>query len=204
MKVTYISNEEIAIRASSFLKKYHPTLNCPIPIEPIADSTLGLFILPLKNLESVCEVDGYISGDFTTISIDQRVYETQEDRARFTIAHELGHLELHKEIYESRRIKNTQEFIEFQNNLNQKEWRMLEIQAHLFAEAILFPKEKFDLEVENSVLALGGLDNIVVQDIQTIINVLKKKFFVSGRCAYNKLKRDFPIVIEVVETNLPF
>jgi len=100
MEVPYISDDVIFHRAESFLEEFHPDNTLPVPIEEIAEKKLGLMILPIANLEVFCEISGTMSKDFKTILIDEKTYENQESRTRFTVAHEIGHFILHKELFE--------------------------------------------------------------------------------------------------------
>ncbi|ADO70439.1 helix-turn-helix domain-containing protein [Stigmatella aurantiaca] len=60
-------------------------------------------------------------------------------RSRFDVAHELGHLVLHRGVEQSRLNKPS-------------EWRAFENQAHRFAAALLFPPEAFRHEVKSFTL----------------------------------------------------
>ena len=99
MDVPFVDDDQIFHHAEDFLEKYHPTQKAPVPIEEITEFGLGLTIFPTKILESGCEVSGTLSKDFQTILIDERTFEKFEERARFTIAHEVGHYVLHKDIF---------------------------------------------------------------------------------------------------------
>lgn len=205
MIVPYIGDDDVYRRAELFLLKYHPSYSCPVPIEKIAEAGLDLFILPFKRLERACEVDGSISKDFKTILIDEYVYMEQEDRARFTIAHEIGHLILHKKLFEeNHKIGSAEDFIAFQNSLSPKDWQRLEIQAYRFGEEILFPKKRFVEVVENELVRLGGLESLTISDLQTLGNTIKRAFFVSSSASLNKLRREFPLIVEKAQSNIPF
>ena len=205
MIVPYIDDDDVHCRAELFLRTYHPSYSCPVPIEEIAEAGLDLFILPSKELERACEVDGSISKDFKTILIDEYVYMKQEIRARFTIAHEVGHLILHKKLFEeNRKTGSVEDFVAFQNSLSFRDWQRLEIQAYRFGEEILFPKKRFIEVVENELVRLGGLDSLTITDLQTLGDTIKKVFFVSSSASLNKLRREFPLIVEKAQSNIPF
>jgi Zn-dependent peptidase ImmA (M78 family) len=204
MQVSRISDEEVFRKAEEFLKKHHPDLTLPIPVEQIAETKLGLMILPVKHLEALCEISGSMSRDFKTILIDERTYDTQEDRARFTIAHEIGHYVLHKKIFEEANGSYSKEdFIQFQNELDNNSYRNLETQAYRFAEGILYPREKLRLVVTQIVEELGGLEALTITDLEKISQVVSSKFGVSERAAFNRVKREYPIIISSATSSLP-
>lgn len=125
--VPFIDNDAIFHKADSFLEKYHPTFECPIPIEQIAEKKLGLFIFPIKNLETTCEVHGGISKDFKTLVIDEREYIKQENRTRFTIAHEIGHFVLHSQfLNKMKQIASKEDYVDFQNGINFEDYKRIE------------------------------------------------------------------------------
>jgi len=205
MIVPYISDDDLHHKAEAFLTNYNADNVLPVPIEEIAESKLDLMILPIVDLEVYCEIAGTMSKDFKTILIDQKTYETQEARARFTVAHEVGHYILHKELFEKANGNYSfDDFIQFQNSLSNDSYKRLEIQAFRFGEGILFPREQLNQIVTQSIDRLGGTNSLVVTDLESLIQDVSSMFGVSGRATFNKIKRDFPSVIETAMSNVPF
>jgi len=91
IEVPYLSYEQIRARANDFLSQYNPSGIIPVPIEEIIEFALKINIVPIPGLQKALETDGFISSDFSTISVDQFVLEERERRYRFTLAHEIGH-----------------------------------------------------------------------------------------------------------------
>jgi Zn-dependent peptidase ImmA (M78 family) len=87
-----LSYEQIRERADDFLKAHNPQMIIPVPIENIAEFSMGINIIPIPGLQKLIDVEGFISSDFSSITVDQFVMEERETRYRFTIAHEIGHL----------------------------------------------------------------------------------------------------------------
>lgn len=205
MNIPYLRDEEILQRADHFLEEYHPSLTIPIPIEEIIELKLGMSILPVRNLEKDCEVDGSIGKDFKTILIDAYVFEHNTCRARFTLAHELGHNKLHKILFQQNGgFDNYDGFIDFQNGLTDKEHKRMEIQAFRFAEGILFPRVTLNSVIKDAVENLGGFDALTVNDIEKITSVVASKFDVSYKAATNKINRDYKSLIEALTADIPF
>ncbi|MBT4123943.1 MAG: ImmA/IrrE family metallo-endopeptidase, partial [Candidatus Pacebacteria bacterium] len=189
MQVPYVSNESLFNIAEKFLDEYHNSRILPVPIEEIAESKLGLMILPISKLESLCDISGTIGKDFNTILIDEETYKNQENRARFTIAHEVGHVILHKQLFEKENGKySIEDFVRFQNGLSSNAYKRLEIQAFRFGESILFPKDKIDEIFTSTLERLGDINSLAITDLEKIISPISSKFGVSGRATYNKLK----------------
>lgn len=141
-----------------------PTVNLPlleIEFETLEDYGIeeiaievrkqwGMGIGPIVNLTAFLEANGFIIGraDFEQdidgasnwrghhpyIILNSRV--TSSVRQRFSLAHELGHLVLHKLADET----------DFENKERHK---LLETQATLFAQSFLFPAQAYSREVPN-------------------------------------------------------
>lgn len=205
MRVPYLDDDCIFHKANDFLCQHYPSFECPVPVEIIIGKELGVYVFPVKDLEKCCDVHGGVGKDFKSILIDEKQYMNQEGRSRFTIAHELGHIILHSQLFDEISQLNTdQNYIDFQNHITFDEHKKLEIQANLFAEEIIFPKEVLREVVENMVSKLGGADKLLPSDLASIIDYVQKKFGVTRDCAYNKLRRNYSELFNMVFTNSPF
>ncbi len=146
MAKSYISPDEIEKAAQAFLKRYHSDNTLPIPIEEIIEFHLEIDIIPTPDLMDTTGVDAVTSHDLKQINIDRAQLESRPNRARFTLAHEVGHIVLHRE------------FIESQNFQNEKGWRKfvlndlhrdpMEVQANMFAAFVLIPSDHLKREYE--------------------------------------------------------
>lgn len=146
MVKSYISPDEIEKTAQTFIKKYHPINTLPIPIEEIIEFHLEIDIIPTPDMMDTTGVDAVTSHHLKQINIDRAQLESRPNRARFTLAHEVGHIILHRE------------FIESQNFQNEKSWRKfvlndlhrdpMEVQANMFAAFVLIPADHLRREYE--------------------------------------------------------
>lgn len=205
MEVPYLDDDQIFHTADSFLKAHHTSLKVPVPIEDIIEIKLGVTIFPIRDLESGCQIDGSLSKDFNTILIDEHTFENIVPRARFTLAHEIGHYILHQDLFrKSGGFRTESDFIAFQNALQDREYKRLEIQAYRFAEEVLFPRSVLKSVITQEVESLGGSSGLIVSDLERIISTVAKSFEVSGRASFNKIKRDYPSLIEIAQSNIPF
>jgi hypothetical protein len=80
---------------------YWPEANLPVNSESIVEFRLRLDIEPIKNLLSTIDIDAYLKRDLSGIVVDCDCYLNDKfaNRMRFSFAHELGHLFLHKDLY---------------------------------------------------------------------------------------------------------
>lgn len=110
MNVKYLRKEEIEAASRRLLLAYHerfgPDGYLPIPVEEILESHLGLTLEfdDLRRRLGVADVLGATWVKDRRVVIDQSLDPTvdsrKEGRYRFTIAHELGHWELHRHVFE--------------------------------------------------------------------------------------------------------
>lgn len=197
IKIKYLSERVILEKANLFLDKYNSKMEVPVPLEKIAEIDLGINFLTVPNLKNLIECDGYISDDFSTITFDDYIFNNCEVRARFTLAHELGHFFLHQDLYNSYEINDIESFIKFQKLIGDKSWRSLEIQANIFAGFVLFPYKPLKKLIENNLVKSGGLNQFAVSDLQKLILEMQETFGVSGQACLVQLKKYFPDLLKV-------
>jgi len=89
------------------------------------------------------------------------------ERQRFTIAHELGHLFLHKQ----NTVTYDQEFMMFRDSHSKEGTDLKEIQANAFAAELLMPEEV----LREKLIAMGGIN---IED-EKALESLAKDFKVS-------------------------
>lgn len=135
-----LSYEDINGHVEQFLKEQHPKGTLPIPIEDIVDLSLRLNIFPFPRLQQDFDIDGFISKDLTTLYVDEVIYSKRPARYRFTLAHEVGHLILHKDLIEAIRPKSVTEWQNFILNVDKEAYDWLEWQAYSFAGLVLVPR----------------------------------------------------------------
>ena len=124
----------------------------PFDIEGYLWKIFKFRVQPTRNAEVRCNVDTALIVCKNLIRIDERVYERQYERARFSIAHEVGHLILHEDYlnYVKKLLLSSGKTDEFQRillSLPDKESRRAEYQAQYFAGAVLAPASKLKSEL---------------------------------------------------------
>lgn len=188
LNLARLSDVKIGEIAAKFLDQYHPDLSLPIPIEEIAEAKLNLEIIPVKTLKQEFDVDGCLDSTLSKIFIDFDLYMNIENRTRFTIAHEIGHLILHREIFTSLGIDSQADLNKLMDNIDNEDYRWLEIQAHSFAGHVLVPTPLLIQEVKTRVaFKLGG--DINPEDLYPVFPELIEKFNVSGEVLLRRLQK---------------
>ena len=191
-------------KADDFLKQYNPSAIIPVPIEEIADRQLDLRILPIPGLEKVHGLHAYLSHNLKNIVIDQHTYDNNENRTRFSIAHELGHVVLHDEFYRAYPVHEPVDVLDFQQNISAQDRKFMENQAHTFAAHILMPPELFCARVNDLQLGAGSLEDLTVVDVGAIVAQVAEEFCVSSASVIKHFRLHVPelyaLMIDVIET----
>ncbi|MFA5319456.1 MAG: ImmA/IrrE family metallo-endopeptidase [Candidatus Paceibacterota bacterium] len=148
MKVPYFSSKDIKLIADEFRSKYWNEV-IPVDVEKIAEHELNIKIIPIPDLKKLASVDALITSKWDIVFADEFFYSNRENRFRFSLAHELGHFILHKEIYESFEIKNLEDYNNFFDDMTSEDYSFFERQANNFANYLLIPTDKLKEEIKN-------------------------------------------------------
>lgn len=140
VKARFLSYDQIARIALEILSKYQYESTLPVPIEHIIDNILHINIIPIPNLFTGFEINAFVSSDMKNIYVDEYLYANLDRQYRFTLAHEFGHITLHKYVYAEINIKNLEDWRQFISRVDINEYRNLEIQANNFAGLLLVPQ----------------------------------------------------------------
>lgn len=93
---------------------------------------------PIPRLHQARGIEGYLTADLEGICFDQRLLESSNrGRYRFTLAHEVGHLALHKELFKT--FHDDGEWKEWHKKLVTHQISGAEYQANVFAGLVLMP-----------------------------------------------------------------
>ena len=183
-----LSDGKIGEIAQKFLEKNHPTFKLPIPIEEIAESKLDIEIIPVKRLKKDYDVDGCLVSSLSRIFIDFDLYMDQENRTRFTLAHEIGHLILHYEIFQELKIKTESDLYKLTENTSNEDYKWLEYQAYSFAGHVLVPSTLLVSEIKTR-LTIKSQGEVSAEDLYPIFPELIEKFNVSGEVLLRRLQK---------------
>lgn len=190
--------EEIREKAEEFRRKYvNPPNSIPVPVEEILEFDLGIIPWPKKGLLQEIDIDGFLSNDLKYLFVDADIYNNprQENRLRFTYAHEIGHLVLHKEKIQSCEFRTAEDWIHFREEMSENDLLWFEQQAYEFAGRLLVPVDQLKLELENKKDKIKlFLDTYGKDDddllIQAISRVICSKFGVSEGVIRRRIKSE--------------
>lgn len=192
-----LSVKQIREKAEEFRKMYAAN-QLPFPIVEIMEFDLKILPDPVPNMLSKIDVDGFLSTDLKTIYVDQDCYydERYENRLRFTFAHELGHLILHKEIISNCEFRNEGEWRNFQKKkMSSYDYSTIEYQANEFAGRLLVPKDSLITEIQKlsdkiKTYYKVGAENDTHLLISYISEIICKKFQVSNKVIEIRIDRE--------------
>ena len=148
--VPFVGNSYIKNKADEFRLKFWGN-DIPVEIEEIVEIKLKIKIIPIPNLMMQCGVDAQITSDFSAIYVDQKNYENDTNRFRFSLAHEIGHYVLHEKFYKELKIANFADIVAFIDEISEEEYSYLEVQANKFGNYLLLPREEL-LKISQDVL----------------------------------------------------
>lgn len=151
-KAPYIEKSKIWENAEAFREKFCPQGEVPFPIMDIVEFDLDIQVETIKDLKSSYDVDALLLSDLKTIIVDRLCYmdDRLQNRVRFSIAHEIGHRELHSEIYKGIQYNSVDDWIQFQQKMPEDQWNWFELHANEFAGRLLVPADILQGEVETA------------------------------------------------------
>ncbi len=139
--VPYLTNEQINNIVSRLLK--HDTHNnyC-VDLNKLTSFLAEKYEMKFEFLSLNNYTLGKIEFEPLKISIEKKL---TENRLRFTLCHEIGHLVLHKKILEQRidLREDNENLFYFDNSTIDYNSKRLEIQANIFAKLLLMPETPF-------------------------------------------------------------
>lgn len=184
--------------AEKIRKEHWPEGSLPINMEEIIEIKLGLTIEPMHGLFHQIDMDAYLKMDLGGIVIDYDCYMHGKfsNRLRFSLAHELGHYYLHKEIYYDLTFNSPEEWKKFVIYSPENEYANFEWQANEFAGRFLVPREALKAriaEVAESLRKNNMTDYLTVDPDAVLSSVspfLCKPFGVSEEVIERRVKRE--------------
>lgn len=137
---------KIASNVQNVLNKYKGIY--PTPLVSMAKD-LGIKIYETYDLKD--NQAGLIRKEKDNYVIYLNIHDSSR-RKRFTIAHEIGHFILHKDILEKRELIDDirQPILNRNTDKSQKEKQQIEIEANIFAANILMPEKEFKKKFNQS------------------------------------------------------
>lgn len=195
ISIPYLSDTILRHAAEEFLAKHHSSGTIPVPIEHIVDCQLGIDIISISGIHRVFDIVSMSSKDWQQIWVDEAVYENFPGRYRFSLAHEVGHRQLHAEIFAQLQFTNIAEWKGvICDEVGDKDYGRLESQAYIFAGLILVPPTPLGERLQ-AAIALAESRGLTVKtdsDVarNAIESYLSKEFVVSRDVIRRRLDYD--------------
>lgn len=197
LKAPYLRYEQIRLSADSFLNEYHLSGEIPVPIEEIVEFDLGISIDTFPNLQTDFDTVGITAKSFQRIYIDEYVYNNIEVRARFTIAHEVGHVILHRKLFDEINVDSPDDFFDLISQIDGNQYRWFERHADDFAGLILVPKAPLQEKFEHAVSMYCDIEGFSIESlhnshkaIEYISTFIARDFEVSAKTVEIRLRKD--------------
>ena len=188
IKVPYLGNTAINNSVDLFRKTYRAS-SIPIEIEKIIELELKISLAPVPNFQNFCDTDALITSNWQLIYVDKDRYEDErsQNRLRFSLAHEIGHLVLHKGIYSSFNVRTLSDFYRLVEQIPQEQYGYLESQANKFANYLLIPREVLIIEKKKALKKINKtipLEKIDKDSLNSYLAVpISKVFWISEDAA---------------------
>lgn len=197
-KCKWIDKNQLRKVADQIREEYWPEDILPIDTTKIIELRLKLEVEPKFDLLSASDMDAYLKTDLSGIVVDHDCYMQDKfaNRLRFSLAHELGHYFLHKDVYSGLPLVSIEDWKDFTLNVPEAEYGNFEWQANEFAGRFLVPYDKLKSKVEESLEMIRklGLIEHLHQDPDAILSrvspFLRKTFGVSEQVIELRVKRE--------------
>lgn len=192
-KCEWLDKEEIWRRADEFFMEYWQEAILPVNMEKIVEERLNLNIEPERHLKTDHDMDAFLRRDLTGIVVDYDCYmeDRFQNRMRFSLAHEVGHLILHRYTYKNLPASSPDEWKEFILNMPDKEYASFEWQANEFAGRLLVPRGLLIQEIKDAYEEL--------KSNQILIDYLERNPDAVLARVSPKLCKPFGVSTEVIE-----
>lgn len=177
-----------AVKSASdkFLKKYY-SKGLPVPIEDIVELKLKIRIVLIPGLIRNFGVNAFINQKFDSIVVDEYIYSKQPERTRFTIAEEIGHKILHESWYRKNGPKSPENYLKWQEKLDNKTFSYIERQARTFAGMVLMPEKLVKREWDSFAKNMNLHAPCPVYELPDTFPQLAQKFEVTADCLLVRL-----------------
>lgn len=132
----------------------------PVDVLTAIEVRLALDVIPFPDLFGKYSVDAAVMPDFTGIYVDEQSYKCLEgepvwrfNRLRFSLAHELGHIILHRDLAGELKFQTVEDFWNWTRRYQQSRYT-LEWEANEFAGRLLVPVERLKADFDTFVATI--------------------------------------------------
>jgi hypothetical protein len=142
--------EKVWQQVEEFRSKHESTKTGELPVDvfSLVELDLRLDVIPFDDLTAKFQVEAALRADFTGIYVDAETYHDFESgadwklkRLRFSLAHELGHYVLHRQVPQTKHFATLLDFANWTQNYGGQKYT-LEQEANEFAGRLLVPVQR--------------------------------------------------------------
>jgi len=197
-KAPYLPNAQVWQRVEEFRSEHEYAQNIPVDILDLAELDLGLELIPYSGLKSeLGDIEAILTVDMKSIYVDKLIFEDPRylNRLRFSVAHELGHYDLHRDIYAEQKFTSVDEWKEWISSIPEDQYSWIESQAYEYAGRLLVQRDRLISELDeckNKVEGKLDLKNPDMQDpfIDYACRPISKVFGVSADVIRRRINRE--------------
>ena len=157
LDVEYIPYRKIAEEAISFAIQYEIDKKIPVPIEDVIEFKLKFDIIPTQNMQRDFDIAGFTSFKSKSIYVDDFIYKNRHYRYRFTLAHEVGHIVLHKALLKGIELESVTQWEQFVDQVEKRDYDSLEFQGYAFGGLVLVQPHKLKPLFEENIAHITPL-----------------------------------------------
>ncbi len=150
MTKTRIPDKEIENKANLILDAYYSGKIClPIQVESILEISCGLKLVVEPNLKTDYYGEAFLTANRKQIVVEENLFANDGRRSRllFSLAHELGHFNLHRDILGQ--CNSVEEYLSQMQDFDDYTYKMVEREADIFAGFLLLPTSIVNSMVED-------------------------------------------------------
>ena len=189
VKVGFLPPEKIKKDADR-IRKQNRISDVPVNVELLLEK-LGIFIEAKSLLFQRTGAEALITSSWDMVLVDFEKYmdDNYINRLRFSLAHEFGHMILHRDLFESFQIKDEKTYRDFFSNIPEVQYKKIETQANMFANNFLVP---------NDVLAVRKREVISELKLSSFANSTLHPYLANFLC------NEFGVSVDVMEIALKY
>lgn len=157
---------EAVWNAVEALRREHTSLKSgelPVDVFSLVELDLRLDVIPFDDLAAKYQVEAALKVDFSGIYVDAETYvlldrgpQWKLKRLRFSLAHEVGHFILHRDLPQPAHFASLPDFARWtRDHLGRK--YTVEQEANEFAGRLLVPVERLEIFYDEFATKLSGL-----------------------------------------------
>ena len=146
----FIDRDSIARVVEGIRKQYPVCRAVPVDVLAFAEFDLEL-TFDFKPIAQFGQ-DAFLLHDLSGIVFDVKAFEARnENRLRFSVAHELGHLHLHRDLYTGVDFKTVKDWVDFISDVPPEQYQWIEWHANEFAGQLLMPLADLRAALEETI-----------------------------------------------------